>query len=309
MRNAAFWFLSILLHATLIAALLLATTLVTTPPKHRDLVDLSLDEPPPGASPSALAEAAGPRRSTAPTGRPAKTKNLARFFPSETETWRNFERQQQTEPVFNDEVEIRQAWTDAWSYSPDPSYHSKFSARDHRREAFYAEAARRIEDHLEDRGLLAEYNHSGIVYLKFALRPDGSVDGSTLSAAAADPVVKVLSARAVRRGLADAFPLKLRLDDKKEIWMTARFHWTPPSGCRELAPRAGPFLTFCRSSGEARPDFSTAGRLAARAKILASATGPFGWAEEFDKQRKMEWRHDTQFDPFERELRDPDADL
>lgn len=267
-----------------------------------------------GGSPSTATAAESsvspPKRGAAPP-RGGRAGGLGRFLPSQEQRWENyFERDDAVEPgdAFNESLEIAKVWTDPWSYSPDPSYHGRF-AHDPRREKFYAAIAERIDSHLVDHPQLGEYNHEGIVYLKFALRPDGRLVADSLSALAPDGVLKVRSARALRRGLDEALEQKLRLDGNDVLWISARFYWHPRKECRDLDGRAGPFLTFCRNSRRENNDFSTTGRTLSRAKIFVSPVGPFGWAEALKEQRQKEWRHDTGFDPFESDRHDPDYNL
>lgn len=213
---------------------------------------------------------------------------------------------------------IQQTWTDPWSYGPNAEVQNRFASNS----AFYQEVFRRVESHLEWDDLLAQYNHVGKVYLKFAVRPDGQLVGNSLSAEALDPILKVRSARALRKGLALPFDYAKRLQREEPLWMTARFFWVPKETCQNLQGVEGPYLSFCRNSGYKKLDVADAEEMDEAGAVvsetmddalhygaMAFTVGPFGLPEEIKKRRLQKWRQRSGHDPFEKDRQDPDYHL
>lgn len=158
--------------------------------------------------------------------------------------------------------------------------------------------------------MLSEYNHTGYVYFRFALQPDGQLRESSLGVQAEDAILKVRSIKALRAGIRKLQARGIR-PEEDELWIGTRFSWIRRQDCWRQSKINGAFLSFCRHAVDARRDHSTAGRATRLANIALNplGPGPFGFMEAYDNYQKENWRHDSDFDPFEKERRDPDFNL
>lgn len=162
-----------------------------------------------------------------------------------------------------------------------------------------------INRELKDDPLLSEYNQTGEIFISFALTKDGDLRPSSLRVNAPNPILKVRSMRALRRGIKNLSKHAPEIS-KEEIWFSARFRFVDRHFCRSTKRVNGHFLSFCRHAVASRPDFSRGGRVA---RLAVMVTQPADVLEEYKKYKEQNWRYDSGFDPFESERRDPDYHL
>lgn len=306
-RRLRFLSLSVALHAA--GAVLLWTAVEKRSSRvSDDVFELELEE-------HAAPTAARPANATPPAGahdrekRPrgaskrAREERLRAFLPSALDSRADFTREDDAS-LLSARVTISKNFADDWAYVSDPMNEPTMAA------GLVAPSRalwRLIDDELREDPLLSEYNHTGFVYVRFALDRAGRLRESSLSVRAQDPILKVRSMKALRRGVA-TFANTGLLREKDETWFAARFSWIERSACHRQSRWNGHFLGFCRHAVDRTRDHSTVSR-AGRVTGMALKHGPFGFAEAYDQYKKENWRHDSKFDPFESERRDPDYDL
>ncbi len=143
---------------------------------------------------------------------------------------------------------IGKTWDTNFYYAPDFSAIAKYSVRS----AFYRELHRAIDSHILFEHRLAEYDHFGYVFFRFAVNVDGTLIPETLRASAQDRVLKVFAARALRAALAQPVAESLRLkSDLAPIWLATRFSYeSRKNGCKTKTPPETSWLSFCRWSSD-----------------------------------------------------------
>ncbi|HRO67582.1 MAG TPA: hypothetical protein PL182_08465 [Pseudobdellovibrionaceae bacterium] len=309
MRRTRFFLLSLIFHFGF-SGLLFFSSKKTDSARIEPIFQVEITERPSSATKAhepASTKSGGTR--TKSLQKFSAEKSFRKFLPSTDDFYARYDassgqaRQETEDPV-------KSKWTDPLSYLPENILLDGPSEEASRRRSFFGAIYQKIDRHLENDPLLSEYNQRGIVYIRFTLRADGSLVSSSLRASAENSILKVRSAKAIRKGLARPLLRSGLTDASQDISVTARFIWLDKSGCRSLVGAAGPFLSFCRDVPFTKKDFSKTGQAKSLAKIfLNPTTGPFAWKEELDKYNAQKWRHRTDFDPFEKERRDPDYRL
>lgn len=197
---------------------------------------------------------------------------------------------------------ISNTWKNSFAYGTTMADTAKYSARS----GFYGELHRRIDTNLLFDSILAQYGHFGNVYLMFAVQNDGSLVPNTLRAFAADGILKVRSAWAIRKGLKGALEKPRQLEKPKELWITARFFWAEEDRCSQLAGANGPYLTFCRATSERKVEQGKLGTFGYMASQGISVLEPTNAIDAYKRYKRKEFRETAQFDPFIKERSDPD---
>lgn len=195
----------------------------------------------------------------------------------------------------------------------------------------YEEIFRRVNSNLIYDSILGEYNHFGSCYFYFAVNNLGTLFPESLRARCSDRVLKVKSARILRKVLREELPESLRFRTSEKHWIAARFVFARKAPCAALNGSAGNFLTFCRTNSTSPVassrlgDFMEAGELGTRdpsenKKEIHEALGPAlphqdlqvgyrGNYEDFLDYDQRRYRKETKFNPFQSEERDPDWEL
>ena len=148
---------------------------------------------------------------------------------------------------------------------------------------------------------LSEYGHTGKVFLKFEVTPDGKIADSTLRVDAQDPVLKVIALRAVRKALRND-KRELRLPPKN-MKLTAQFAWANYDTCRRSKGTYRNSLSFCSYAENNLRNFTKKEKALTYLNALAYG---FGALEEIEKYNREEMHSQNKFDPFEEYRRDPD---
>lgn len=229
---------------------------------------------------------------------------LADLTPNFSSAVYNHLQQTDTEDL-SERALISQTWQDPFAYGQTMADTAKYSMRS----GFYGELHRRIDTNLLFDTTLAQYGHFGNVYLMFAVQNDGSLVPNSLRAFAADGILKVRSAWAIRKGLKTALEKPQQLPKPKELWITARFFWAEEDRCGELSGANGPYLTFCRSTSDRKVEQGKLGALGYVASKGINALDPTVAYDAYKTYKRKEFRDTAQFDPFTRERNDPDYQL
>jgi len=162
---------------------------------------------------------------------------------------------------------------------------------------------RMIDSNIEENPFLSEYNHTGKVSLRFEIDEKGRL--LSLSATAADRVLKVIAARAVRAAIRNEDG-HLQLPPKR-MWINANFSWSSYQACETLRGHSANNLSFCHYAENKRRKF-TAGEKAGTWLGAIAVHGP--WAYEAIQEYNRQERHrKDQFNPFRKYELDPDWNL
>ena len=161
-----------------------------------------------------------------------------------------------------------------------------------------------INEAIPDSPYLHEYAQVGTVYLQFTVDQNGYLVSDSLRADTNNNVLKVFSARSVRKALrADNKDL---IKPEKPTQIFVRFHWSDQTDCEKNRGINKNYLSFCRVSKSEKKTFSTSEKI--DTYVSALQYGP-GFFEEVEKYKKEENRRRTKFDAFQDLKRDPDWDL
>ena len=148
---------------------------------------------------------------------------------------------------------------------------------------------------------LSEYGHTGKVYLKFEVTPEGKIADSTLRVDAKDGVLKVIALRALRKALRNENK-ELRLPNQN-IKLTAQFNWENYEICQRLKGTYRNSLNFCSYAENKLKNFTKKEKAMT---YLSSLAYGFGALDEIEKYNREEMHSQNKFDPFEEYRRDPD---
>lgn len=230
---------------------------------------------------------------------------LSEITPSFSEGLRQRALDADADEELSERALVASTWQEPFAYGETPADAAKFAPR----ASFYEELHRRVDSQILFDDLLAQYNHFGHVYLMFAVEPDGTLIPNSLRAFAADGVLKVRSAWALRKGLKGPVEKNLRLEKPKELWLTARFFWSDDTRCRNLTTVNGPYLTFCRSTQTKPIEKNALGAVGHVATSGLDSLDPTTAYERYKQYKQMDFRRTAQFDPFVKERGDPDYRL
>ena len=192
-------------------------------------------------------------------------------------------------------------WTDSDSYDEV----SLTSAQNLSMEqiSFVKSLWRMIDQYVERNPFLSEYNRTGKVFLQFKVGEGCKL--LKLQASAADRVLKVIAARAVRRALKNETG-DVRCPSLPET-ISARFTWSSAEACRGLQGYRGRRLSFCHLAEDNRKSFSAGEKALVWANAIAQH-GPWAY-EDIQQYNREESRRKVQFDPFKIYELDPDWNL
>lgn len=161
-----------------------------------------------------------------------------------------------------------------------------------------------INEAIPNSPYLYEYAQVGTVYLKFEVDQNGYLVSDSLRAEANNKVLKVFSARSVRKALRAENKDLIKPEQPTQIFV--RFHWSDQTSCEKNTGINKNYLSFCRVSKSEKKSFSTGEKVGTY--LSALQYGP-GFFEEVEKYQKEENRRRTKFDAFQDLKLDPDWDL
>lgn len=161
-----------------------------------------------------------------------------------------------------------------------------------------------IDQSIVESPYLSEYGHVGQVAFTFEISSEGKIVESRFRAKAADPILKVVAARAIRTAIQNennelVFP-------KKAVRFQANFTWASLAKCKELRGIHQSTLNFCKLGADQRKSFTASEKAATY--LGALRYGP-GMIDEIKKYKRQEDHKNINFDPFESFRRDRDFDL
>jgi hypothetical protein len=102
-------------------------------------------------------------------------------------------------PAETNDVLEADSWTDSRSYSGVSLF--QFEGLSRPQVDFITTLWGQIDQAIEENPFLSEYNHTGHVFLRFEIDESGHLAPRSLVAKAADRVLKVIAARAVRKAI------------------------------------------------------------------------------------------------------------
>jgi hypothetical protein len=194
-----------------------------------------------------------------------------------------------------------QAWSDSSKY--DEVQLSNGQGLSVEQANFVGALWRMIDQYIVENPFLSGYNHSGKAFFRFEVDESGRL--LSLQAAAADRVLKVIAARAIRRAIQNDTG-DLRFPTEPMV-IHARFSWTNYQACDGLRGHRNRYLSFCHYAEYKRKSFSAGEKAATWAGAIYNH-GPWAY-EEIKKYKREEFRRNTQYNPFEEYERDRDWNL
>lgn len=162
---------------------------------------------------------------------------------------------------------------------------------------------RMVDQSIEQNPFLSEYNQTGKVSMRFEIDEQGRL--TKLQASAANRVLKVMAARAIRKAILNEtgdiqFP-------PQKMSILADFNWASYEACQSLRGHSGNSLSFCHFAVNKRRKFSTGERVGTWAGAILNH-GPWAY-EEIQKYNRQESRRKSHFNPFRKYELDPDWNL
>lgn len=205
--------------------------------------------------------------------------------------------------AFEVKSQIAQNFKDAFEHEEGPGALANNKAWE-----FHRQIYERVDSSVMFDSILAQYNHFGRVFVQFEVDFQGRLLNSGLRVAAADPILKVHSMRALRAGLRESFKTEKWNPSRKNAKINMKFEYLagPSELNRQKQTDFGkPVMSIKRFTTEKPLPNDLQDHLLNGGIDL----NVFAMVERWQKYNKRKKLNSLDFDVFSRYRRDPDYNL